>query len=433
MSLPLKAEENFQAENKKLTRQEIKIFSLSAIGGSLEFYDFVVYVYFASIMSNLFFQTNSPVTGLILSYSVFASGYFARLLGGIVFSHFGDKKGRKNSFALTVFLMALPTFIIGCLPTYSQIGIFAPILLVLCRFIQGLAIGGEIPCSLTFIYEHAQKSNRGLSCGALFCGVTFGTFLGSSVGFILTKFMHEETLNSWGWRIPFLIGGVLGLIAVYLRGFLNETPVFKKMKNEVVKIPLKEVFQSHKLTIIQTTTGLWVVAVAVSLFLLYLPNYLKTYYFYQSEDILRINSIAVLLYSILTLGFGIVCDKIGPKKVLNFSCILFIFFSYPVFLNFSQNNFLSIYLCYLLASVATSAATASSMYLLIQSFPAKIRYSGASFSYNLAFAIFGGLTPLIVTSLIEKTGSTIAPAYFIVFVSIIALSFSLFKPYKQYD
>ncbi|APJ03525.1 MFS transporter [Silvanigrella aquatica] len=419
--------------NKPLTRNEIKTFSISALGGALEFYDFVVYVYFATIMSTLFFDNSSPLASLILTYSVFASGYLARILGGLIFSHFGDKNGRKNSFALTVFLMAAPTFVIGLLPTYSQVGILASILLFLCRFAQGLAIGGEIPCSLTFIYEHAHKSRRGFACGLLFSGIIIGIFLGSMAGFLLTKFMSQETLYQWGWRIPFLVGGLLGLIGVYLRKFLKETPVFKQMKKENIKIPVNLVLKEYKFSLLQTASAIWVVAVAVTLYLLYLPNYFKTYYNFKSEDILAINSVAVLLFAFFIIIFGLLCDKFGAKKILNFSLFIFIFSSYPIFLSFSENNFTSIYLCYVIICVATAASTAAAMLLLAESFPTKIRYSGSSLSYNLAFGIFGGFTPLIATTLIQQTGSKSSPAIYMILVSAVALVFSMYKNHTVHD
>ena len=433
MNWPAFQKKENQSENKTLTREEMKTFTISALGGSLEFYDFVVYVYFATIMSRLFFDTSSPVAGLILTYSVFACGYLARVLGGLIFSHFGDKNGRKNSFALTVFLMAAPTFIIGLLPTYSQIGITASILLFLCRFAQGLAIGGEIPCSVTFIYEHAHKSRRGFACGILFCGIILGIFLGSTAGYLMTKFVSEENLYSWGWRIPFLVGGVLGLIGVYLRKFLSETPIFKQMKKENIKLPFKVVMKDYKFPLLQTASAIWVIAVAVTLYLLYLPNYFKTYFGYKSEDILEINSISVLVYALLIILFGMISDKIGARKVLNFSCLLFIIFSYPIFTFFSENNFASIYFCYGIVSIATAAATASGILLLAESFPTKIRYSGSSLSYNLAFGIFGGFTPLIATTLIEQTGSKTSPAFYMILVSVIALVFSLVKNHEAHD
>ena len=418
---------------KNLSKNEIKTFTISAVGGSLEFYDFVVYIYFATIMSKLFFQNDSPVAGLILTYSVFACGYLARVIGGLVFSHFGDKNGRKNSFSFTVFLMAAPTFIIGILPTYSQIGITASILLFICRFAQGLAIGGEIPCSITFIYEHAQESHRGFACGILFCGIIFGIFLGSSAGYLVTKFMSEETIYSWGWRIPFLIGGVLGLIGVYLRRYLTETPVFKQMKKENIKYPVQLIFKDHKFSLIQTASAIWVVAVAITLYLLYLPNYFKTYYSYHSEDILKINSIFVLIYALFIVIFGYISDKIGGRKVFNFSCILFIIFSYPIFISFSENNFTAIYICYSIVSVASAAATSSAILLLAESYPAKIRYSGSSLSYNLAFGIFGGFTPLIATTLIEHFKSKSAPAFYMILVAIIGFILSIIKKNKIHD
>jgi MFS family permease len=417
-----------QNEKKTLTFEDMKTFLISALGGSLEFYDFVVYVYFASIMAHLFFDTSSPFAGLILTYSVFASGYLARVLGGLIFSHFGDKNGRKNSFALTVFLMAAPTFIIGLLPTYSQIGITASILLFLCRFAQGLAIGGEIPCSITFIYEHAHKSRRGFACG-----IILGIFLGSIAGFIMTKFVSEETLYSWAWRIPFLVGGVLGLIGVYLRKFLNETPIFKQMKKENIKIPLKVVLKDYKIPLFQTAAAIWVVAVSVTLYLLYLPNYLITYFGYNSEEILKISSISVFIFALLIILFGVICDKIGVRKVLNFGYLLFIFFSYPIFAFFSENNFSSIYFCYTIVIIGIAASTAAGILMLAESFPTKVRYSGSSLSYNLAFGIFGGFTPLIATTLIEQTGSKISPAFYMILVSLIALVSSGIKNHHVYD
>ncbi|APJ03526.1 MFS transporter [Silvanigrella aquatica] len=416
-----------------LSREEFKTFTISALGGSLEFYDFVVYVYFATIMSKLFFDTSSQLAGLILTYSVFASGYLARVIGGLVFSHFGDKNGRKNSFALTVFLMAAPTFIIGLLPTYAQAGIISSVLLFICRCAQGLAIGGEIPCSVTFIYEHAHKSRRAFACGILFCGIIFGIFLGSSAGYLTTRFFSEETLMDWGWRVPFLVGGVLGLIGVYLRRYLRETPVFKKMKKENIKLPFAVVIKKHKFTVLQTASAIWVMAVSITLFLLYLPNYFKTYFGYQSKDILEVNSIAVLIYSFLIIAFGKLCDRIGSRKILNASCLSFIIFTYPIFYLFSENNFASIYFCYFIVSISTAAATASGIVLLAESFPAKIRYSGASLSYNLAFGVFGGFTPLIATTLIDQTGSKVSPAFYMILVAVVALIFSVSKDHVSHD
>ncbi|WP_186643783.1 MFS transporter [Fluviispira vulneris] len=431
-SAPIEQSENSNTSNS-LSREEIKTFSISALGGSLEFYDFVVYVFFAQIIGQLFFDTSTKVGSLLISFTVFASGYLARVLGGVLFSHFGDKSGRKNSFALTVFLMAAPTFIIGILPTYAQIGITATFLLIACRIAQGLAIGGEIPCSITFIYEHAHKSRRGFACGVLFCGIILGIFLGSSAGALLNHYLTKEELYSWGWRLPFLAGGVLGLIGVYLRRFLKETPVFKKMKKENIKLPVSLVIAEYKFELLQTAVSILALAVAVTLFLLYLPTYLNVYHGFEADDILFINSVAVFVYAIIIILGGILCDKIGPKKVLNFGLILLIIFSYPIFYFFRPDNFNSIYFCYAIVSVATACITAGSIYLLAQSFPTKIRYSGASLSYNLAFGIFGGFTPLIATTLIKETELKASPAFYMILVSTIALILNFFHSKKEIE
>lgn len=433
MSISITNEKENFPQPQPLSKQEIKTFILSALGGALEFYDFVVYIYFATIMSRLFFDPTSSVASLILTYSVFASGYLARLLGGFVFSHYGDKNGRKNSFTFTVFLMAAPTFIIGLLPTYSQIGVMAAVLLFLCRFVQGLAIGGEIPCSITFIYEHAHKTRRGLACGILFSGVILGIFLGSGAGFLVTRFMTEESINSWGWRVPFLVGGILGLIGVYLRRFLTETPVFKKMKKENIRLPLKVVLKDYKFILLQTATANCMIATASALYLMYLPNYFRTYFSFKASDILQVNSICVFMYAILLIFFGILCDKIGARKVFNFSCVLFILLSFPAFALFSDNNFASIYFCYTFVAIAIAAASASGILLLAESYPAKVRYSGSSLSYNIAFGIFAGFTPLIVTTLIQKTELKTAPAFYMIAVSVVALFFSVLKDHKVHE
>ncbi|WGL60465.1 MFS transporter [Pigmentibacter sp. JX0631] len=406
---------------KKLTKKEMKLFFISSLGGALEFYDFVVYIYFSTIISKLFFDLSSAYTSLLLTYSVFATGYLARIAGGLLFSHYGDLTGRKKSFTFTVFLMAAPTFIIGLLPTYSQIGILATILLFICRFSQGLAIGGEIPCSITFIYEHARKSQRGLAIGILFAGIILGIFLGSSAGYISSKFLSEKELHSWGWRIPFLLGGLLGLIGVYLRKYLSETPVFRKMQLENNHIPIKIVIKNHKFNLIQTTSTIWLIAISVTLYFLYLPNYFVTYYKFNLQDILKINTFSVLLYSFLIIIFGIIIDYINPKIILLISCVLLVLFNIPVFLAFKSSSFISIYIAYLFISFTNSAATAAGILMLANSFPTSIRYTGSAFAYNLAFGIFGGFTPLICTTLIESTKLKYSPAFYITGVALITL------------
>lgn len=419
-------------DTQKLSKTEIKIFSLSAIGGALEFYDFIIYVFFAQILAQLFFNTTSVVSNLLLSFSVFATGYIARVFGGLVFSHFGDRYGRKKSFALTLFLMAFPTLCIGLLPTYSQIGIIATILLVICRILQGFAIGGEIPCSLTFVYEHASYKNRAYACSLLFCGLVMGIFLGSLVSAIATKSISTNSLMDWGWRIPFIFGGVLGFVGVYLRKYLNETPEFQKIYAiKALKVPVIQVLKEFLFSTINSITVILSIAVSVTLYLLYLPTYLHIYFNFPSSRLLVINSIAVVILCLFIVLFGKLSKFVGPRKIFNFGLILFIIFAYPVLHQLQSNNYLALYLIYAHAIIATSAVTAAGVFLVADSYPTQVRYSGVSLSYNIAFGVFGGFTPFISTYLIKVTNSRYSPAYYMTGICILALGFSLLPSKKN--
>ena len=413
-------------------RKDLKVFAISAIGGSLEFYDFIIYVFFAHIIGTLFFDANSQITALLISFTVYASGYLARFFGGIVFSHYGDQKGRKNSFAVTILLMAIPTFIIGILPTYATAGYYASASLILCRILQGLAVGGELPCSITFVFEHAQEKYKGLACGLLFFGVISGIFLGSGLSAIITHNLTQEELYSWGWRIPFVLGGLLGVVGIYLRRKLHETPLFIKMKQESTSnsIPLQELAQSFKLKIIQTTLSSLVCAVGIAIMFLYLPTYLNLFYGFESEKLLLLNTIFVVFFAGLIIPSALVCDKVGDAKVFVVSSLVLGLISIPAFYLIEENNLISLITCYLLILPILAFVNASCITILARAFPTSIRYSGVSLSYNLAFGVIGGFTPLICTKLILVTGLNFTPA---LYMAVIALSGCLAIHLKTYS
>src|SRR5690606_22438104 len=210
-----------------LSRQQLKTLALASLGGALEFYDFVVFVFFAGTMGALFFPHDMPGwLKLVQTFGIFAAGYLARPLGGVVMAHFGDLSGRKRMFMLSILLMAIPTLLMGLLPTYDRIGVAAPLLLLLLRILQGAAIGGEAPGAWVFVSEHAGPRHRNLACGALSAGLCAGILIGSLVARALNAGFDEATLLDWGWRLPFVIGGIFGLLAMFLRRKLNESPVF---------------------------------------------------------------------------------------------------------------------------------------------------------------------------------------------------------------
>jgi len=212
---------------RRLNGQDYKTLSLAALGGALEFYDFIIFVFFAAVIGELFFPPDIPEwLRQVQTFAIFAAGYLARPLGGIIMAHFGDKVGRKKMFSLSILLMALPTLAMGALPTYASIGIAAPLLMLLMRVLQGAAIGGEVPGAWVFVAEHVPEKRIGFACGTLTAGLTAGILLGSLVATVLNTTLSPAAMRDHGWRIPFFLGGVFGFLAMYLRRWLHETPVF---------------------------------------------------------------------------------------------------------------------------------------------------------------------------------------------------------------
>tara|TARA_B100001248_G_scaffold261923_1_gene254993 strand:+ start:18431 stop:19786 length:1356 start_codon:yes stop_codon:yes gene_type:complete len=409
-------------EDTDLTRDDVKVMALSSLGGALEFYDFVIYVFFARIISELFFgAAASSFVALMESFAVFAIGYLFRPLGGIIFSHFGDKKGRKNMFALCIFLMAVPTFLMGCLPTYAQIGVWAPILLCVMRCMQGMAVGGEIPGACVFVAEHVGKRYKGLSCSALFCGLYLGMLLGSLVATITTKAMPEASLMSWGWRIPFLLGGVLGVVGILLQRHLEETPIFKQMhaSEATHSFPIKTVLKNHKKEIAQSMVLTWMLAAVVVVFFLTMPTFLEVNLNYKAGNLLAINSFGILLFSFSVLGFGALSDRVGRRKLFLIMSALLAVVCYPAFTLFQAHETWSTIGAYTLLSVIGGFIGIVPV-TLTEMFPARIRFTGFSFGYNLSYAILGGLTPLVCTTLIQVLDNPLAPAFYIIGVCVIA-------------
>ena len=219
------------ASRRFLNTQDYKTLSLSAFGGALEFYDFIIFVFFSKVIGSLFFPADMPIwLSQLQTFGIFAAGYLARPFGGVVMAHFGDLFGRKRMFTFSILLMAVPTLLIGCLPTYAELGYIAPVLLLILRISQGLAVGGEIPGAWTFVAEHVPKDKVGLACGTLTSGLTLGILLGSLVSIMMQSNFNAQEMHDWAWRIPFIVGGIFGFIAMYLRRWLKETPIFLEMQ-----------------------------------------------------------------------------------------------------------------------------------------------------------------------------------------------------------
>lgn len=385
---------------KHLTKKDIKILALSSLGGTLEFYDFIIFVFFANFISQHFFPENlSEFWKNLNTYGTFAAGYLARPLGGIVMAHFGDKFGRKNMFMLSILLMVLPTFSLAFLPGFESIGYAAPLLLLLIRVFQGIAIGGELPGAWVFVTEHAPQGQKGTYLGVLTASVVGGILLGSIVSLIMNLLYTREELNIWAWRVPFFIGGIFGIVSLYLRKFLQETPVFKQMQRErsLQKFPLKEVLRSAKFEVIVSMLITWVLTGCVVIFILIMPKLMEKTLQMNALDIIYLQMAGIVLVSFSCVLSGYLVDKFGVFRICSLFAILlgvssFCYFNAFYVLEPSLRNLAIFYLITCFSAGITNFCPI----VMCRLFNANIRFSGLSFAYNIAYAIAGGFTPQLI-------------------------------------
>ena len=402
-----------QTQPRPLNRQDYKTLGLAALGGALEFYDFIIFVFFAVVIGGLFFPADIPEwLRQFQTFGIFAAGYLARPLGGIIMAHFGDLVGRKRMFTLSIIMMALPTLLIGLLPTYDTLGILAPVLLLALRILQGAAIGGEVPGAWVFVAEHVPAKRVGVACGVLTGGLTAGILLGSLVATAINKGLTPAEVTEWGWRLAFVLGGVFGIVAMYLRRWLHETPVFAELqanKALAAELPLRTVLREHKGSVLISMLLTWLLSAAIVVVILMTPTYLQKAYAVTPADSLQANSLAIIALTIGCVVFGRLCDAIGSARTfLLGSAALAI--TVTLFYHGLQSGTGSMVLNYVLAGFCVGIVGAVP-YVMVNAFPAAVRFTGLSFSYNVAYAIFGGLTPMLVTLWMKE--DVLAPSHYV--------------------
>ncbi|WP_370549204.1 MFS transporter [Edwardsiella tarda] len=393
--------------HRRLNHQDYKTLALAALGGALEFYDFIIFVFFAAVVGALFFPPDMPEwLRLVQTFGIFAAGYLARPLGGIIMAHFGDRIGRKRMFSLSILLMALPTLAIGMLPTYQTLGIAAPLLLLLMRVFQGAAIGGEVPGAWVFVAEHVPPHRIGFACGVLTAGLTFGILLGSLVATGLNSWLTPQAILAGGWRIPFFLGGVFGLMAMYLRRWLQETPVFLAMQARralAEELPLKRVVRDHRRSVVISMLLTWLLSAGIVVVILMTPSLLQTQYGLPAALTLQANSVAIVTLTLGCIVAGMLADRVGAGRLFIAGSLLLGACSWQFFSQLSpQIEAGQLFWRYGLAGFSVGLVGAVP-FVMVCAFPAEVRFSGISFSYNLAYAVFGGLTPIAVTLLLALT------------------------------
>lgn len=401
----------------------------TALGNAMEWYDFGIYAYLATYMAQLFFSGNPRATGLILTFSALAVGYLGRPLGSLVLGRLGDRYGRRNILTLTMFLMALSTFLIGALPTYAAIGVAAPIALTALRVVQGFAAGGEWGGGVTYLVEHAPARQRAFTTSWQTFTVQIGTVLGAGAGVLVISALPEESVLSYGWRIPFLIGILLGGLGIYMRSRTAETPVFQRIEAEhsVERAPLSTLLRYRRE--IATIVGICVFwQAAFGVYLVYMPTYLAEVLHFPESFGLLATAIATLFSGFLIPVAAVISDRIGRRPVLLAGAIFAIVTSLPfLWLIAGASKPVSVLLlCALFLPLSACAGAAPA--LLAELMPTKVRYSGVSIPFSFCIVIFTGSTPLFATFLIQQTGAPLSLAIYMIVAAIVGLAVVLRTP-----
>ena len=394
-----------------------------AVGNVLEWYDFALFGYFAPVFSVLFFPSSNPSLSLIATFGVFAVGFLARPLGALLFGYWGDTRGRREALAWSIILMAIPTCLVGFLPTYAQIGIAAPLTLTALRFLQGLSVGGEFTGSVTFLVEHAAPHERGYIGSWAGFSAQIGALLGSGVGALSGTLLTPDALHTWGWRLPFLAGSVIAVIGWYLRRRIPESPAFEHLQRTglVSPSPIQELLRTHRRPLMQVVGLVLLHGVGFYTFYVFLPTYLTRVTALPLATALTINTVCMAVMAVLIPIMGKWSDRIGPRWLLATGAAGLALGTVPFFSWFTSGQVGLIVVTQLLITIFVAAYMGPFFAIVAILFPAAHRYTGLSISYNIASALFGGTAPLVATILMERSGTPLAPGWYVSLCAVLSL------------
>ncbi|MET9817466.1 MULTISPECIES: glycine betaine/L-proline transporter ProP [unclassified Streptomyces] len=395
----------------------------AALGNAMEWFDFGVYSYIAVTLGKVFFPSGNPTAQLLSTFGAFAAAFLVRPLGGMVFGPLGDRVGRQKVLALTMIMMAAGTFAIGLIPSYATIGVGAPILLLVARLVQGFSTGGEYAGASTFIAEYAPDKRRGFLGSWLEFGTLAGYIGGAGLVTLMTALLSADDLTSWGWRIPFLIAGPMGIIGLYLRLRLEETPAFAaevdKAEKDRPKVPLREMITGQWRALLLCVGLVLVFNVTDYMLLSYMPSYLTGQLHYDETHGLLVVLGVMALMMIVQPFAGALTDRVGRRPVIAAGCAGFLLLSVPALLLIREGSLLAVALGMGALGLLLVCFTASMPSALPALFPTKVRYGSLSIGFNVSVSLFGGTTPLVVTALIGATGNMMMPAYYMMAAAVI--------------
>jgi MHS family proline/betaine transporter-like MFS transporter len=400
-----------------------KLVFLAVVGNILEFYDFTLFTVFYVVISTTFISSNNSFSQLMATLGIFAAGFLMRPLGGLYFGYIGDKYGRKKALSASLLGMAFSTFCIGILPGVDMIGIFALILLIFCRLIQGFCIGGEGPRAAIFCLEHLHEIKPGFISSIIAASNIFGGFLAIVTGLIVKCFFDYDELI---WRLMFICGGLIGLIGAYIRTHFYETPIFLAIKeqNQIEPNPAYKLFKSYKLEIIALMFLGGLIIALSCIILAYIQVFLISFRGVTEIHALIFMSIGALLYTSFLPFLGMLSDHFGFKTVIITAAFCIVGFSYPAFYLLASNSYLWNFVGILILTIMAASIYGPSYQFMLSVFPVKQRYSGIAFSFNLGAALLGGTAPAILTFLVKNYEHPGAASIYPIILSISFLAFA---------
>ncbi|WP_411129854.1 glycine betaine/L-proline transporter ProP [Streptomyces sp. x-19] len=404
--------------------------SAAALGNAMEWFDFGVYSYIAVTLGHVFFPSGNPTAQLLSTFGTFAAAFLVRPLGGMFFGPLGDRIGRQKVLAITMIMMAAGTFAIGLIPSYAMIGVGAPILLLLARLVQGFSTGGEYGGASTFIAEYAPDKKRGFLGSWLEFGTLAGYVGGAGLVTLMTALLSTEDLHSWGWRIPFLIAGPMGIIGLYLRMRLEETPAFARLEKEAhakekarreveKRIGLREMIFGQWRAMLLCVGLVLVFNVTDYMLLSYLPSYLTSELKYDETHGLMVILVVMVAMMCVQPFVGKLSDRFGRRPIIAAGCVGFLVLSVPALLLIRQGSLAAIAVGTGILGLLLVCFTAAMPSALPALFPTQVRYGSLSIGFNISVSLFGGTTPLVVTALIGATGNKMVPAYYMMAAAVI--------------
>lgn len=407
----------------------------AALGNAMEWFDFGVYGYLAVTLGHVFFPGSSPTAQVIATFATFTVAFLVRPIGGLVFGPLGDRFGRQKVLAATMIMMAAGTFAIGLIPSYATIGIGAPILLLLARLLQGFSTGGEYGGAATFIAEYSTDARRGQMGSWLEFGTLGGYIAGAAVVTTLTALLTSAQMLEWGWRVPFLVAGPLGLLGLYMRMKLEETPAFKahaeameamEAAGESSRISLRELISVHGPQLLKCIGLVLVFNVTDYMLLTYMPSYLTVTMGYSEAKGLLLILIVMLVMMPLNVVGGFFSDKLGRRPMIIGACVAMFLLAVPCMMLVGSGNDWLIFLGLMGLGIALVCFTSTMPSTLPALFYTPVRYSALSLAFNVSVSLFGGTTPLVTAWLVERTGDPLVPAYYLMGAAVIGIVTMLF-------